>query len=334
MRRRRRRTRTDELRVPPPASEPGTACRAAGEPAPLRVRWLPARDQSTSGRRRPHDRDSASGEGPTPYRAIGADGYVVDAWPDALLELVSSTGRRPSLPNAPDYIARRWPERAVVAASRYVVYPWRRTIVRLPERDLFTTSARRRTGGCSPSTNRPRGRGRRSNRGTQRRIVRADSMCADRSAAAADRGPRTPWGSPTSTGSPGRLRSRHGQAGAGERRVLSSIRTRRSGRSQPATHPRRQTVPRRGLTVLVEEMDDLAMKLHIRICARPHAFPWSWSPTAATTVIRQQFERFDLDPESRCGRPGRRRRTGRCRPHRARLPRPPRRPTVGEVRRG
>jgi tRNA threonylcarbamoyladenosine dehydratase len=68
---------------------------------------------------------------------------LVDAWKAALPELASldlphlSPGTADAKASLGEYLAAVWTEAAIEAASRYVLYPWRSTIVRLPDADLF-----------------------------------------------------------------------------------------------------------------------------------------------------------------------------------------------------
>jgi hypothetical protein len=68
---------------------------------------------------------------------------LVDAWKTALPELASldlphlSPGTTDAKASLDEYVAAVWTEANVEAASRYVLFPWRSTIVRLPEAEVF-----------------------------------------------------------------------------------------------------------------------------------------------------------------------------------------------------
>jgi len=68
---------------------------------------------------------------------------LVDAWKTALPELASldlphlSPGTTDAKASLDEYVAAVWTEANVEAASRYVMFPWRSTIVRLPEAEVF-----------------------------------------------------------------------------------------------------------------------------------------------------------------------------------------------------
>ena len=68
---------------------------------------------------------------------------LVDAWETALPELASldlphlSPGTADSKASLDQYFATVWTDTSIEAASTYVLFPWRSTIVRLPEADLF-----------------------------------------------------------------------------------------------------------------------------------------------------------------------------------------------------
>lgn len=68
---------------------------------------------------------------------------LVDAWKTALPELASldlphlSPGTADSKASLDEYFASVWTEANIEATSRYVLFPWRSTIVRLPGADLF-----------------------------------------------------------------------------------------------------------------------------------------------------------------------------------------------------
>ena len=68
---------------------------------------------------------------------------LVNAWEAALPELASldlphlSPGTADSKASLDQYFATVWTDTSIEAASTYVLFPWRSTIVRLPEADLF-----------------------------------------------------------------------------------------------------------------------------------------------------------------------------------------------------
>ena len=68
---------------------------------------------------------------------------LVDAWDAALPELASldlphlSAGTADARASLDEYFATVWTEADIEAASRYVLFPWRGTIVRLPDAGLF-----------------------------------------------------------------------------------------------------------------------------------------------------------------------------------------------------
>jgi hypothetical protein len=68
---------------------------------------------------------------------------LVDAWETALPELASldlphlSPGTADSQASLDQYFAAEWTDTSIEAASTYVLFPWRSTIVRLPGADLF-----------------------------------------------------------------------------------------------------------------------------------------------------------------------------------------------------
>lgn len=67
----------------------------------------------------------------------------VDAWEAALPELASldlphlSPGTADAKASLDEYFGAVWTEADIEASSRYVLFPWRNTIVRLPNADLF-----------------------------------------------------------------------------------------------------------------------------------------------------------------------------------------------------
>jgi hypothetical protein len=68
---------------------------------------------------------------------------LVDAWAAALPELASldlphlSPGTPDARASLEEYLASVWTDATIEAASRYVLFPWRGTVVRLPDADLF-----------------------------------------------------------------------------------------------------------------------------------------------------------------------------------------------------
>jgi tRNA threonylcarbamoyladenosine dehydratase len=69
---------------------------------------------------------------------------LVDAWESALPEIAGidlphlSPGTPDAKASLDDYFAAVWTDAAIEAASRYVLFPWRSTVVRLPDADLFS----------------------------------------------------------------------------------------------------------------------------------------------------------------------------------------------------
>lgn len=229
---------------------------------------------------------------------VCADGYrCVDAWPDVLVELGAIDRPDAEPAERARYIARCWPERAVVAASRYAVYPWRRTIVRLPERDLFhrLCTARNRWLLSEPE---------------QAAWARAQIAIAGLSVGssvltvcALTGARRLRVADPDTLGLTNLNRLAGSVCDLGTAKL--DLATRRvleldpyasvegfPGGYTPATADRFLD----GLTVLVEEMDDLAMKLHIRIRAKAARIPVVMVTDNGDDVILD-VERFDLDPD-------------------------------------
>ncbi|HEY5856019.1 MAG TPA: ThiF family adenylyltransferase [Aldersonia sp.] len=229
---------------------------------------------------------------------VCADGYrCVDAWPDVLVELGAI--ERPDTDQAERarHIARCWPERAVAAASRYVVYPWRRTMVRLPERDLFHRMRTARNRWLLDE-------------GEQRAWAQARIGIAGLSVGssvltvcALTGARRLRVTDPDTLGltNLNRLAGSVCDLGTAKldlamRRVLeldpyASVEGFANGYT-PSEADRFLD----GLTVLVEEMDDLAMKLHIRIRAKAARIPVVMVTDNGDDVILD-VERFDLDPD-------------------------------------
>src|SRR5215469_333283 len=68
---------------------------------------------------------------------------LVNAWDTALPELAGldlphlSPGTADARASLADNFAAEWTEDSIEAATKYVLFPWRSTLVRLPDADLF-----------------------------------------------------------------------------------------------------------------------------------------------------------------------------------------------------
>ena len=233
---------------------------------------------------------------------------LVDAWKTALPELAGldlphlSPGTADAKASLDAYFAAVWTEAAIEAASRYVLFPWRSTIVRLPDADLFwrLRTARNRylideaeqrawsaaligiaglsvgasvLAACSLT-------------GARRfRLAEADTLAPDQSQPARRVG----------------LRLRRTQADPGHAPHVRSRSLQRS-RGIPAGYTPGVAdafISAGGaerLTVLVEEMDDLALKVDIRVKARAARVPVVMVTDNGDNAILD-VERFDLDSD-------------------------------------
>ena len=231
---------------------------------------------------------------------------LVDAWRAALPELASldlphlSPGTADAKASLDEYFAAVWTETNIEAASRYVLFPWRSTIVRLPRADLF---ARLRTARNRYLID----------EGEQREwsaaligiaglsvgasVLAASSLTGARRFRLAERDTLAPTNLNRLTGS---------VCDFGEPKLTLAMR--RTFEADPycdlEAFPAGYTpgvadafIGSGGterLTVLVEEMDDLALKVDIRLKARVARVPVVMVTDNGDNAILD-VERFDLD---------------------------------------
>lgn len=225
----------------------------------------------------------------------------VDAWPSALPELaeIQHPDRDPI--SAAHYLDTTWTEDSIESASRYVVFPWRATVVRLPDAERYWNlrTARNRylldhdeqlqwssaliaIAGLSVGGS----------------VLAACSLTGARRFALADH----------DTLAPTNLNRLHGSVCdldeaklvLAQRRTLemdpySEITAFPEGYT-PEGADRFLGVDGERPAVLLEEMDNLAMKIHIRIRARAIGIPVVMVTDNGDNVIID-VERFDLDRE-------------------------------------
>jgi tRNA threonylcarbamoyladenosine dehydratase len=240
-------------------------------------------------------------------RSPGSGLTLVDAWPTALPELASldlphlSPGTPDAKESIAEYYRSVWPEDRIETASRYVLYPWRRTLVRLPGPELFwrLRTARNRyliddgeqrawsgaligiaglsvgasvLGACSLT-------------GARRfRLAEQDAL-----------GPTNLNRLPGSVCDLGESKLTLAMRRALESDPYSEIEAFPEGYAPRAAASFLGTDGAGPLAVLLEEMDNLALKVDIRIRARAARVPVVMVTDNGDNAILD-VERFDLDP--------------------------------------
>jgi hypothetical protein len=231
---------------------------------------------------------------------------LVNAWEAALPELASldlphlSPGSADAKASLDEYFRTVWTEANIEAASRYVFFPWRGTIVRLPDADLFwrLRTARNRylidegeqrewsaaligIAGLSVGAS----------------VLAASSLTGARRFRLAERDTLGPTnlnrlaGSVCDFGEP--------KLTLAMRRTLeadpySDLEAFPAGYAPEVADAFIGTGDTERLTVLVEEMDDLALKVDIRFKARAAHVPVVMVTDNGDNAILD-VERFDLD---------------------------------------
>ena len=231
---------------------------------------------------------------------------LVDAWKSALPELASldlphlSPGTADSKASLDEYFAAVWPETTIEAASRYVLFPWRSTIVRLPDADLF---ARLRTARNRYLID----------EGEQREwsaaligiaglsvgasVLAASSLTGARRFRLAERDTLAPTNLNRLTGSVcdlGEPKLTLAMRRTFEADPYSDLEAFPAGYTTEVADAFIGTGGTERLTVLVEEMDDLALKVDIRFKARAARVPVVMVTDNGDNAILD-VERFDLD---------------------------------------
>lgn len=225
----------------------------------------------------------------------------VDAWKCSLQELaeIARPDRDPD--SVATYLAANWTEEAVERSSRYIVYPWRRTVVRLPDSERFwdLRTARNRylldhdeqrqwssaliaIAGLSVGGS----------------VLSACSLTGARRFHLADHDTLAPTNLNRLQGSVCDLDEP--KLVLAQRRTLemdpySQITPFPDGYT-PQISDRFLGLSGERPAVLLEEMDNLAMKVHIRIVARAAGVPVVMATDNGDNVI-VDVERFDLDPD-------------------------------------
>lgn len=240
-------------------------------------------------------------------RAPAAGLTLVDAWPTALPELagLDLPHLSPGTPDAKESIAeyRRavWPDGKIEEASRYVLYPWRGTLVRLPGPELFwrLRTARNRylidddeqrawsgallgIAGLSVGAS----------------VLGACSLTGARRFRLAEQDALGPTNLNRLTGSVcdlGESKLTLAMHRALETDPYSEIEAFPEGYTPRAAGSFLGTDGTEPLAVLVEEMDNLALKVDIRIRARAARVPVVMVTDNGDNAILD-VERFDLDP--------------------------------------
>ena len=231
---------------------------------------------------------------------------LVDAWKSALPELASldlphlSPGTADSKASLDEYFAAVWTETTIEAASRYVLFPWRNTIVRLPDADLF---ARLRTARNRYLID----------EGEQREwsaaligiaglsvgasVLAASSLTGARRFRLAERDTLAPTNLNRLTGSVcdfGEPKLTLAMRRTFEADPYSDLEAFPAGYTPGVADAFIGTGGAERLTVLVEEMDDLALKVDIRFKARAARVPVVMVTDNGDNAILD-VERFDLD---------------------------------------
>lgn len=223
----------------------------------------------------------------------------VDGWLHALAELAGIEHPELDARGHERYLATNWTAARIESESRYILFPWRNSLVRLPSSEIFhrLRTARNRflvddeeQRSWSDTTVAVAGLSVGSSVSTTSVLSGARTLrLADRDTLA-----------PTNLN---RLRS--SVCDIGEHKV--TIATRTALELDPYAditgfldgyHPDMAgeflAPPDSGLLVLVEEMDDVAMKVHIRIRARALGIPVVMVTDNGDNVMID-IERFDLD---------------------------------------
>ena len=232
---------------------------------------------------------------------------LVDAWKSALPELASldlphlSPGTADSKASLDEYFAAVWTETTIEAASRYVLFPWRNTIVRLPDADLF---ARLRTARNRYLID----------EGEQREwsaaligiaglsvgasVLAASSLTGARRFRLAEGDTLAPTNLNRLTGSVcdfGEPKLTLAMRRTFEADPYSDLEAFPAGYAPGVADAFIGAGGAERLTVLVEEMDDLALKVDIRFKARAARVPVVMVTDNGDNAILD-VERFDLDP--------------------------------------
>jgi hypothetical protein len=233
---------------------------------------------------------------------------LVDAWKTALPELASldlpylSPGTADSKASLDEYFAADWTEANIEAASRYVLFPWRSTIVRLPDADLFwrLRTARNRylidegeqrewsaaligIAGLSVGAS----------------VLAASSLTGGRRFRLAERDTLAPTNLNRLTGSVcdfGEPKLTLAMRRTFEADPYSDLEAFPAGYAPGVSDAFIGTGSTDRLTVLVEEMDDLALKVDIRFKARTARVPVVMVTDNGDNAILD-VERFDLDSD-------------------------------------
>jgi tRNA threonylcarbamoyladenosine dehydratase len=233
---------------------------------------------------------------------------LVDAWKSALPELASldlphlSPGTADSKASLDEYFAAVWTETTIEAASRYVLFPWRNTIVRLPEADLF---ARLRTARNRYLID----------EGEQREwsaaligiaglsvgasVLAASSLTGARRFRLAEGDTLAPTNLNRLTGSVcdfGEPKLTLAMRRTFEADPYSDLEAFPAGYAPGVADAFIGAGGAERLTVLVEEMDDLALKVDIRFKARAARVPVVMVTDNGDNAILD-VERFDLDSD-------------------------------------
>ena len=231
---------------------------------------------------------------------------LVDAWKTALPELASldlphlSPGTADARASLDEYFATDWTEANIEAASRYVLFPWRSTIVRLPDAHLF---ARLRTARNRYLID----------EGEQREwsaaligiaglsvgasVLMASSLTGARRFRLAERDTLAPTNLNRLAGSVcdfGEPKLTLAMRRTFEADPYSDLEAFPAGYTPGAADAFIGTGGTERLTVLVEEMDDLALKVDIRVKARAAGVPVVMVTDNGDNAILD-VERFDLD---------------------------------------
>jgi hypothetical protein len=231
---------------------------------------------------------------------------LVDAWQTALPELASldlphlSPGTADAKASLDEYVAAVWTESDIEAASRYVLFPWRSTIVRLPEADLFWRLRTARNRYLIDE-------------GEQREwsaamigiaglsvgaaVLTACSLTGARRFRLAERDTLGPTNLNRLTGSVcdlGEPKLRLAMRRTFEADPYSDLEAFPAGYTPGAADAFIGTGGSERLTVLVEEMDDLALKVDISFKARAARVPVVMVTDNGDNAILD-VERFDLD---------------------------------------
>jgi tRNA threonylcarbamoyladenosine dehydratase len=232
---------------------------------------------------------------------------LVDAWKTALPELASldlphlSPGTADSKASLDQYFAAVWTESSIEAASKYVLFPWRSTIVRLPEADLFWRLRTARNRYLIDES---------EQRQWSAALIGITGLSVGASVLAASSltGARRFRLAEGDTLGPTNLNRLTGSVcDLGEPKLTLAMR--RTLEADPYSDiqafPAGYTPGAAGafigdggterLTVLVEEMDDLALKVGIRVKARAARVPVVMVTDNGDNAILD-VERFDQDP--------------------------------------